>query len=98
MANRAVSVTEVLDSVPFTSYQYWWGYSVFAALLDGFDTAPRGGAQDCRIPACQALASAGDERREFRGDHRYRHLGHVFRPGRTQENVGPPASSLSACL
>ena len=39
MANRAVSVTEVLDSVPFTSYQILVGILCFCCiLLDGFDT------------------------------------------------------------
>ncbi len=38
MARRAVSVTEVLDSVPFTSYQVLVGVLCFCCLLmDGFD-------------------------------------------------------------
>ena len=38
MASRAVSVTEVLDSVPFTSYQVLVGILCFCCtLLDGFD-------------------------------------------------------------
>ena len=38
MASRAVSVTEVIDSVPFTSYQIWVGILCFCCtLLDGFD-------------------------------------------------------------
>jgi AAHS family 4-hydroxybenzoate transporter-like MFS transporter len=38
MASRSVSVTEVLDSVPFTSYQVLVGILCFCCtLLDGFD-------------------------------------------------------------